>query len=76
LKKCQIKLITFINPKEKEEKMNVIKKLLIDESGASAVEYALMVAVIAVTLLGGVTAYYQSLTNKMKSNATTIGAGS
>lgn len=54
--------------------MNAIKKFFKDEKGASAVEYALMVAVIAVALLGGVTAFYQSLGTKMQNNATKIGA--
>jgi pilus assembly protein Flp/PilA len=56
--------------------MDFIKKFFQDDQGASAVEYALMVAVIAVALLGGVTAFYNALSQKMASNATTIGAGS
>ena len=52
------------------------KKFFKDEDGASAVEYALMVAVIAVALLGGVTTFYKALSDKMATNAATIGAGS
>lgn len=54
--------------------MNALKKFFQDDQGASAVEYALMVAVIAVALLGGVTAFYQALSTKMQQNAATIGA--
>lgn len=56
--------------------MNAIKKFFMDEAGASAVEYALMVAVIAVALLTGVTTFYQALGDKMTKNADTIGSAS
>jgi pilus assembly protein Flp/PilA len=65
---------------QKERRMDAIlgkvKGFFKDEKGASAVEYALMVAVIAVALLGGVTAFYQALSSKMSDNADKIGAGS
>lgn len=35
--------------------MNAIRNLLKDESGASAVEYGLLVALIAVVIIGAVT---------------------
>ena len=56
--------------------MLAVKRFFADDHGASAVEYALMVAVIAVALLAGVTTFYKSLGNKMTQNAQTIGAGS
>ena len=55
--------------------MKAMKNFFMDEAGASAVEYALMVAVIAVALLAGVTTFYKSLSDKMTQNAQAIGAG-
>jgi pilus assembly protein Flp/PilA len=56
--------------------MERIKNFFKDESGASAVEYAMLVAVLAVVLLGGVNTFYGTLSNIFTSNATTIGTGS
>jgi len=55
--------------------MKAIKNFFMDEAGASAVEYALMVAVIAVALLAGVSNFYTALSQKMQENANAIGAG-
>jgi pilus assembly protein Flp/PilA len=40
--------------KGRESKMEKIRKLFKDESGASAVEYGLLVALIAVVIIGAV----------------------
>jgi pilus assembly protein Flp/PilA len=72
------KSLTNISIHSKEKKMNIlgkVKRFFKDEEGASAVEYALMVAVIAVALLGGVTTFYNALSDKMTENAEAIGAG-
>ena len=44
-----------------------------DESGASAVEYGLLVALIAVVIIGAVTALGTSLQTMFSGIATTIG---
>ena len=54
--------------------MQSIINFVRDEEGASAVEYALMVAVVATALLVGVKTFYSALSAKMTSNANTIGA--
>jgi pilus assembly protein Flp/PilA len=43
-----------------------------DESGVSAVEYALLVAVVAVLLLAGVSTFYGTLNSVFNDNATKI----
>ncbi len=44
--------------------MEKIRNFFKDESGASAVEYGLLVALIAVTIIGAVTALGQTLSAK------------
>lgn len=41
--------------------MNALRNFVKDESGASAVEYGLLVALIAVVIIGAVTALGQSV---------------
>lgn len=53
--------------------MKAIQNFINDESGASAVEYGLLVALIAVVLIGAVTALGGSLKNMFTNLATTIG---
>ena len=53
--------------------MERIKNFFKDESGASAVEYGLLVALIAVVIIGAVTALGTSINTKFQSAASTIG---
>jgi pilus assembly protein Flp/PilA len=54
--------------------MERIKNFFKDESGASAVEYGLLVALIAVVIIGAVTALGTSLSGKFTEAAATIAA--
>ncbi|MCX5893398.1 MAG: Flp family type IVb pilin [Deltaproteobacteria bacterium] len=54
--------------------MNAIRNLLKDESGASAVEYGLLVALIAVVIIGAVTALGTSIRDMFQGVAATIGS--
>ena len=56
--------------------MKAIKNFFMDEAGASAVEYALLVAVIAATLLGGVSYFYGTLQQKLNRAADEISGAS
>ena len=51
-----------------------MKRFFQDESGASAVEYGLLVALIAVVIIGAVTALGQSIRGMFSAVATTISA--
>jgi len=53
--------------------MEKIRNFFKDESGASAVEYGLLVALIAVVIIGAVTALGTSLQTMFSGIATTIG---
>ncbi len=53
--------------------MERIWKLFKDESGASAVEYGLLVALIAVVIIASVQLLGSNLNTKFNSVATTIG---
>jgi pilus assembly protein Flp/PilA len=54
--------------------MNALRNFVKDESGASAVEYGLLVALIAVVIIGAVTALGTSLSGMFRGVATTISA--
>jgi pilus assembly protein Flp/PilA len=54
--------------------MERIKNFFKDESGASAVEYGLLVALIAVVVIGAVTALGTSVATKFNSAAAAIGS--
>jgi pilus assembly protein Flp/PilA len=78
------KLINRGNPKPHEsnqydnrrEKMERIKNFFKDESGASAVEYGLLVALIAVVIIGAVTTLGTNLRDKFQVVADSVsGAG-
>jgi pilus assembly protein Flp/PilA len=56
--------------------MERIKNFFKDESGASAVEYGLLVALIAVVIIGAVTTLGQNISGKFDEAATGIGAAS
>ena len=53
--------------------MERIKNFFKDESGASAVEYGLLVALIAVVIITAVTLLGTNLSSKFNTAATTIG---
>ncbi len=53
--------------------MEKIRNFFKDESGASAVEYGLLVALIAVVIIGAVTALGTAISSKFSSAATAIG---
>ena len=57
----------------KEEKM--LKRFFLDEAGATAIEYGLLVALIAVVILAAVTAVGTNLSNTFNNIATTIPSG-
>ncbi len=52
----------------------MIRKFFSDESGASAVEYGLLVALIAVVIIGGVTLLGQNILARFTAAANAIGA--
>ncbi len=54
--------------------MERIKNFFKDESGASAVEYGLLVALIAVVIITAVTALGTSISGQFSSAATAIGS--
>jgi pilus assembly protein Flp/PilA len=53
--------------------MNLISRFVRDESGATAIEYGLIAALIAVVIITGVTAVGTQLNAKFASIGTTIG---
>jgi pilus assembly protein Flp/PilA len=62
--------------KKKEREMDRIKNFFKDESGATAVEYGLMVALIAVVIITAVTALGTSVRDTFQTAADTIGSAS
>ena len=52
----------------------MLKRFFLDEAGASAVEYGLLVALIAVVIIGAVTTLGTNLSSKFSSVADTIGS--
>jgi pilus assembly protein Flp/PilA len=56
--------------------MERIKNFFKDESGASAVEYGLLVALIAVVIIGAVTTLGTNLSSKFSSVGTAVGSAS
>ena len=56
--------------------MDRIKNFFTDESGASAVEYGLLVALIAVVIITAVGTLGTNLTGKFDAAATGVGAAS
>jgi pilus assembly protein Flp/PilA len=59
-----------------EREMEKVRNFLTDESGASAVEYGLLVALIAVVITAAVTTLGSNLSTKFDSVATTVGSAS
>ena len=56
--------------------MEMIRNFFKDESGASAVEYGLLVALIAVVIIGAVTALGTSLAAKFQAVSTAVDGAS
>ncbi len=57
--------------------MNALRKFVKDESGASAVEYGLLVALIAVVIIGAVTTLGQTISNmftRVSNGLSTVGS--
>ena len=52
---------------------NLITRFANDESGATAIEYGLIAALIAVAIIGALTSVGTNLTAKFNSVATTLG---
>ena len=52
--------------------MNAIKKFLIDESGPTAVEYAVMVALIIVVAIGAITLLGEKTSSTFNNAATAL----
>jgi len=52
--------------------MNALRNFMQDESGASAVEYGLLVALIAVVIIAAVSSLGKTISNQFNSVATAI----
>lgn len=52
--------------------MNLVKKFINDESGATAIEYGLIAALIAVVIIGAVTLLGDSIKNQFTTIGTAI----
>lgn len=52
---------------------NLFARFAKDESGATAIEYGLIAALIAVAIIGGATLLGGNLASKFKAIATTVG---
>jgi pilus assembly protein Flp/PilA len=52
--------------------MNLISRFIRDESGATAIEYGLIAALVAVVIITGLTAVGTKLSTKFASIATTL----
>jgi pilus assembly protein Flp/PilA len=62
--------------REGEKKMERIKNFFKDESGASAVEYGLLVSLIAVVIIGAVTVLGGNLSTTFNTAAAQLGTAS
>jgi pilus assembly protein Flp/PilA len=55
--------------------MTSLKRFIKDESGATAIEYGLIAALIAVVIIGAVQALGTNITTQFQAIATAIGGG-
>jgi pilus assembly protein Flp/PilA len=55
---------------------NLIARFVKDESGATAIEYGLIAALIALAIITGATALGNALNAKFTAISTTVGSGS
>jgi pilus assembly protein Flp/PilA len=60
------------NPTEKEITMNLIKKFLASEDGPTAVEYAVMLALIVVVCIGTITNVGTKVNSSFNSSTTSL----
>jgi pilus assembly protein Flp/PilA len=63
-----------VNQSGKKRTMEKLRNFFEEESGATAVEYGLLVALIAVVIISGVTTLGTNLKTKFNSVATSIGS--
>jgi len=56
--------------------MHRLSTYLVDESGASAAEYALILALVAIVIIGGLTALGTAINSTLSAGATAIGSTS
>ncbi len=54
---------------------NFVKRFINDESGATAIEYGLIAALIAIVIITGFTAVGNNMNTKMEAIANRIGGG-
>ncbi|RKQ72073.1 pilus assembly protein Flp/PilA [Litorimonas taeanensis] len=55
---------------------NLVTRFINDESGATAIEYGLIAALISVALIGGATTLGTNIASKFSTAASTVGAAS
>ena len=55
--------------------MKLVARFIKNESGATAIEYGLIAALISVAIIGGATALGSTLNNNFNTLATTAGTG-
>ncbi len=67
-------MLTFQLTPNKERTLQKLGEFFKDESGAAAVEYGLLVALIAVVIIGAVTTLGTTLSAKFNSVSTSISA--
>jgi Flp pilus assembly pilin Flp len=56
--------------------MDLIFRFAWDEAGASAVEYALLIALISLTIIGSLTVFGQAIKNSFEHSTTSMFGGS
>ncbi|HLG70963.1 MAG TPA: Flp family type IVb pilin [Chloroflexota bacterium] len=54
--------------------MNILKRFITDEEGADAVEYALVIALIALAIVAGATFMGNTISSKLNSVANSVNA--
>lgn len=50
----------------------MLKKFIKDESGATAVEYGLIISVLSLTIVAGISSFGNSMSNMFEGYATTL----
>jgi Flp pilus assembly pilin Flp len=65
-----------LKPYSKETVMDLIVKLSCDESGATSVEYAFLIALIAVAIASGIQSFGEAVRGLFQSAATSFPSGS
>jgi pilus assembly protein Flp/PilA len=70
--KNQSKTVRYIRPDFEKGSLMILQKFLKDESGATAIEYGLIAALIAVVIITGITAVGTQLSATFTNLATTL----